>query len=69
MSVAIDTILDEIARYPVTDKEMILDIMEKRLVEEKRELIYNDYREAVKDYEAGKVKSGGVDDLFNSIDD
>lgn len=43
--------------------------MEKRLIEEKRDLIYGEYKKAMKDYRAGNVKTGDVDDLFESIND
>jgi hypothetical protein len=69
MNVAIDTILDEISKVSLPDKEIILDIMEKRLIEEKRNLIYGEYKKAVKDYRTGNVKTGNVDDLFESIND
>jgi hypothetical protein len=69
MNVAIDTILDEISKVSLPDKEIILDIMEKRLIEEKRNLIYGEYKKAMKDYRTGNVKTGNVDDLFESIND
>lgn len=67
MNVAIDTILDEISRYSLNDKEMILDIVRRRLVEEKRERIHREYKKATKDHRSGKTKTGSVDDLFNSL--
>ncbi len=69
MNVAFDTILNEISKYSLPDKEIILDIMEKRLIEEKRDIIYGEYKNAMKDYRAGNVKTGNVDDLFESIND
>jgi hypothetical protein len=62
-------IIDELSSYPLQDKELILDILRKRVIEEKRELLYLDYQAAMRDYKAGKTKTGGVDDLFNSIND
>lgn len=69
MNEVIDNILEEISKYPLNDKELILYILKKRLSEEKRELIYKDYQKAMKDYENGKVKSGSVDDLFKTINE
>jgi hypothetical protein len=69
MNVAIDTILDEISKYSLPDKEIILDLMKKRLIEEKRNIIYGEYKKAMKNYRSGKVKTGNVDDLFKSIND
>ncbi len=67
MSVAIDTILDEMSGFSLNDKEMILGILERRLTDEKRDLIYKEYKQAMKDYRSGKVKTGNPDDLFDSI--
>ena len=53
MNVAIDTILDEISRCPLSDKEIILDIMERRLIEEKKGIIYGEYKKTMKDYRGG----------------
>ncbi|MCK4763318.1 MAG: hypothetical protein KAW12_14060 [Candidatus Aminicenantes bacterium] len=69
MNAAIDHVLDEVSKYSLGDKELIVDILKKRLVEEKREMIYKDYRQAMKDYRDGKVKSGSADDLFNALND
>ncbi len=69
MNTAFGNMLDELSDYPLQDKEMLLDILQKRVIEEKRELLYRDYRKAMKDYQTGKVKTGSVDDLFNSIND
>jgi hypothetical protein len=67
MSVAIDTILDEMSGFSLNDKEVILGILERRLIDEKRDLIYKEYKQAMKDYRSGKVKTGNPDDLFDSI--
>jgi hypothetical protein len=67
MALAIDNILDEVSKYSLYEKEMLLGILEKRLIDEKRDLIYKDYREAMKDYVSGKARTGNVDDLFNSL--
>jgi hypothetical protein len=65
---AIDAVLEEISKHTIDEKEMILEIVNKRIIEEKRESIYKDYKSAVKNYKSGKVKTGTVDDLFMEID-
>ena len=67
MSLAIDNILEEVSKYPLYDKEMLVEILHKRLIDEKRDLIYKESKKAMKDYRSGKVKTGNVDDLFNSL--
>lgn len=69
MATAFGHVLDEISDFPLQDKEMILAVLEKRVVEEKRELLYEQYQEALNDYKNGNVKTGSADDLFASIND
>jgi len=69
MNATIDNILDEVAKCSVNDKEMIVRIIEKRLIDEKRNLLYKKYKKAEKDYRKGKIKTGSVEDLFDSIND
>jgi|GEM_PF-2528537 len=69
MNASIDIILDEVAKYSVNDKEMILGILKNRLIEEKRNLLFKKYKKSLKDYQKGKTKIGTVEDLFNSIND
>ncbi len=65
--VAMDTILDEMSKFSLNDKEMLIGILQKRLINEKRDFIYKEYKKAMKDYQSGKIKSGSVDDLFSSL--
>jgi hypothetical protein len=67
MNLAMDNILDEVSKYSLYDQEMILGILQKRLIDKKRDLIFNEYKKAMKDYSAGKVKTGSTDDLFDSL--
>ena len=64
----IDDVLTEISKYSLDDKELITDILRKRIIEEKREIIYDNYQESMKNYLEGNVQKGGVDDLFEGIE-
>lgn len=63
----IDKVLDDFFSFPIEEQEFIIDILNKRMIEEKRNLIVKDYKKAVKNYKMGKVKKGSVDDLFADI--
>jgi len=67
MSISIDKVIDEISQMPLEDQEMVAQIITKRLIEEKREIIYQDYINALHYYKNKKTKNGTVDDLFNNI--
>lgn len=64
---SLDTILDTIEDLSIEDKEELDEILHKRIIEEKREQIYNDYQKDLKDYQEGNVKTGTVKDLLNGI--
>lgn len=64
----IDDVLTEISKYSLDDKELITDILRKRIIEEKRQIIYDNYQESMKNYLEGNVQKGGVDDLFEGIE-
>ena len=63
----IDDVLMEMSKYSLDDQELITDIMRKRIIEEKRQKIYDDYQESMKNYLEGSVRKGRVDDLFEGI--
>lgn len=64
----LDNVLSEISAFSIDDKEILNEILKKRIIEEKRSLIFRDYQEALKNYENGNVKSGSVDDLFKDLE-
>ncbi len=63
----LDKVLEETAELTIEDKEILLELMNRRLVEEKREAIYQNYIAAKEDYKSGNVERGGVDELFRGI--
>ncbi|MFH1352149.1 MAG: hypothetical protein ABIH68_01085 [bacterium] len=63
----IDAVLSGISEISLSDKEILNEIIAKRIIEEKRSLIFQDYQESLKDYKKGSVESGDVDDLFDSL--
>jgi hypothetical protein len=63
----LDYVLSEIAEFSLDDKEILNEILKKRIIEEKRSLIFRDYQESLKNYENDDVESGSVDDLFRDL--
>ncbi|MGA7579523.1 MAG: hypothetical protein ACLQUW_11350 [Desulfobaccales bacterium] len=64
----LDQILDEIASLSLEDQEMLLNIVEKRHIEIKREHILSDSRETMRAYRKGLAKEGTVDDLMKDLE-
>jgi len=64
----LDQILDEIASLSLDDQEMLLDILKKRNVEQKRLRIAREVREAQREHKKGLTKRGTVEDLIKDLE-
>ncbi|OGR27201.1 MAG: hypothetical protein A2139_08640 [Desulfobacca sp. RBG_16_60_12] len=64
----LDQILDEIASLPLDEQEMLLDILKKRNVEQKRLRIAREVREAQREHKKGLTKRGTVEDLIRDME-
>ncbi len=67
--ITIDDALEDFQKLNDTDKEYFLEIARKQLVELKRKNISNRVAEAEENYNAGKIKSGRVDELLKELND
>jgi thymidylate synthase ThyX len=59
--------LDAIESLPVDAREQVIDIIKKRLVEDRREEIAANAREAVRGVREGGAKYGTVEDLKRDL--
>lgn len=59
--------LDAIESLPVDSREEIIDIIKKRLVEDRREEIAANAREAVMEVREGRAKYGTIEDLKRDL--
>lgn len=67
--VTLNDVLEESEQLNLDDREYLLSILSKRLVELKRQMLSSRVKEAVKEYKAGKVKSGNLDVLWKDLND
>jgi hypothetical protein len=65
--VSLNEVLEETEHLDLDDREYLLDILSKRLVELKRQMLSHRIKEAEKAYKAGKVKTGKLDDLWKDL--
>jgi hypothetical protein len=63
----IEDVLTKISKFSLVDKEIISDILKKRLIEERRNEIFKNYQESMQNYKVGAVEAGNVEDLFREI--
>lgn len=57
--------MDAVESLPSEQREDLLDIIRRRLVDSRREAMAQVIREAREDYARGRVKRGTVDDLLD----
>ncbi len=62
-----DEALDIIESFPEDQRESIVEIVKRRLTEERREQIAQTIKEAREEYACGEVRRGTVDDLMREI--
>ncbi len=67
--ITLDRVLDEAEHLEIDDREYLLDILSKRLVEQKRMEISKRVKEAVKAYKEGNVKRGNLESLWKDLND
>jgi ribosome recycling factor len=59
--------LEIIESFPDEQKESIIEIVKRRLTEERRERLAQTVKEAREEYARGEVRRGTVDDLMLEI--
>jgi hypothetical protein len=62
-----DEALEMVDSMTIEEREQLLEILQKRLIDEKREELVKNIREAKQEYRKGKIKKGTVDDLMREI--
>jgi len=62
-----DEALEIIESFPEEQRESIVEIVKRRLTEERRERLAQTVKEAREEYARGEVRRGTVDDLMHEI--
>lgn len=64
----IEHILREIGQLDREGKETLFEVLEKRIIEERRAEIAESRDETMREYQKGTLKSGSPDDLLADLD-
>ena len=67
MDVTFQTVLDIVESLPEYQQEDLIDIIRRRLIEQRRDRLADSIREAREEYARGEVKKGSVDDLMKEL--
>jgi len=59
--------LDVVESLPLEQRQDLMDVLRRRLVDSKREALAQVIREAREDYARGAVKRGTVDDVLRDV--
>jgi hypothetical protein len=59
--------LEAIESLPEEQRESLIDIVKRRLIEERRERLAQRIGEAREEYKRGEIKKGTVDDLMREL--
>ena len=67
MDVTFHEVLDMVESLPEYQQEDLIDIIRRRLIEQRREKLADTIREAREEYTRGDVKKGTVDNLMKEL--
>jgi hypothetical protein len=67
MQITFAEVLETIENFTVDEKETLIDILQHRLIENKRQKIVKSVKESRRDFEKGNLKPVSVDDIMNEI--
>ncbi|MDJ1174299.1 hypothetical protein [Roseofilum capinflatum] len=62
-------VIEEIETFSLEDQEILLDILNKRLAEQKRSQLLKDVAEARLEYRMGNFQLGTVDEFLAALDE
>jgi hypothetical protein len=64
----LNRIIDDFNELPFEDREYAIELIQKQLIEAKRERIVRRLKEAETNLKRGRVKRGTVDDLLKDLE-
>ena len=62
-------VLEAVESLPLDDREILLDIVQKRLHQQRRAQIVQEIAEIRQEYAEGKVQFGSLDDFLAALDE
>ena len=69
MGTRINDLLENFDTLTIDEQELVISIERKRLIERKREELFNTIKEAEEEYKSGTLKSENVDEIMKAIED
>ena len=66
-NITFQKVLEIIESLPEEQRESLIDIVKRRLIEERRDRLAQSIKEARDEYKRGEIKRGTVDDLMHEL--
>ncbi|WP_295652689.1 hypothetical protein [uncultured Mucilaginibacter sp.] len=66
--VTIQSTLDDIMKLDFNSREMLLEILQKRQIEERRAEIATHAKQSLKDYKSGKTTPANADEVISRLE-
>lgn len=60
-------LIESVEALPQDDREILMDIINRRIIEQRREELVADREESLQAYRKGEVRIGTVDDLLRDL--
>lgn len=60
-------LIETVEALPLEDREILVEIINKRIIEQRREELEDDMEESLEAYQKGEVRVGTVDDLLKDL--
>lgn len=67
MQTTFSDVLETIEEFSIDEKETLIDILQHRLQEDKRQRIIKSVEEARREYDRGEAKPASVDEIMEEI--
>jgi hypothetical protein len=67
-NVTLNKVIEDFRKLPLPEREYVIDIIEKQLIEAKREAIFRRAKRAVLNLKKGAVKKGTLKELYRDLE-
>ena len=68
MKASVQHIIEDFAHLPLNDREFVVDVVKKQLIDARRDAIAKRARTASSNLKKGAIKKGSVKDLYKDLE-
>ena len=68
MKASVQHIIEDFAHLPLNDREFVVDVVKKQLIDARRDAIAKRARTASSNLKNGAIKKGSVKDLYKDLE-